>query len=35
MRMNTVAHPHVRRYGQSDDEAFDRDALVVGLLTAA
>jgi hypothetical protein len=33
--MNPVARLPVRRYGDSHDEAFERDALVVGLLTAA
>jgi hypothetical protein len=33
--MNPVARPGVRRYGGCHDEAFERDELVVGLLTAA
>jgi hypothetical protein len=33
--MNPVARPGVRRYGKCHDDAFERDELVVGLLTAA
>lgn len=33
--MNPVAQLPVRRYGKCHDEAFERDELVVGLLTAA
>jgi hypothetical protein len=32
---NPVARAIVRRYGKFHDKAFERDALVVGLLTAA
>jgi len=33
--MNPVARRTVRRYGKDHDKAFERDELVVGLLTAA
>jgi hypothetical protein len=33
--MNQVARLYVHRYGDSHDEALERNALVVGQLTAA